>query len=107
MGLRAGLLRHTVTFMTPTITRDAFGEQATEWVDVLSTRARVVYGGGSRRVANNEELNAYNVTFTVRSYHSINDQMRIKFNGRVYAIESLNIDAIAQQAVIITSVVNE
>lgn len=107
MGLRAGLLREIVTFQRAEITRDAFGEQSTTWHDVLTTNARVVYGGGSRTERNNEVYNTFTVSIIVRSYHNINEQMRILFDGRYYSILSINREQHNQQITIIASVINE
>lgn len=107
MGLRAGLLRDIVTFQSAVISRDAYGEQSTVWVDTLTTKARVVYGGGSKTERNNEVYNTFTVTMIVRSYHDINEQMRIAHNGRYYSILSLSRDIQQQQITIIASVINE
>lgn len=107
MGIRAGLLRDIVTFQAPVITRDAFGEQSTQWVDHLTTRARVIFNGGTKAERNNEVYNSFNVTFVVRCYHDINDKMHIVYKGRKYNIESLNEDTQAQQTTLVCTVINE
>ena len=77
MGLRAGLLRESVTLLAPQVTRNDFGEEVTTWVEVVTTRARVDFRAGSRVVDVNEVANPTTVSFIIRRFPSINGYMRL------------------------------
>ena len=65
MGLRAGLLRETITILRPIVSRNDYGEQTTTWEAVASTRARVDFRNGSRAVDVHEVTNLFTVTFII------------------------------------------
>ena len=67
MGLRAGLLNEYITFRKRVITRDAYGEQTTEWQNVISTRARVVRLNGNRTMEDNGVWHATSLQLIIRS----------------------------------------
>ncbi|SKB43538.1 Phage head-tail joining protein [Macellibacteroides fermentans] len=54
-----------------------------------------------------EIVNTYNITFTVRNYHSINETMRIIWKGKYYRIISILPDKYKQSTDIIGELINE
>lgn len=107
MGLRAGLLRESVTLLAPQVTRNDFGEEVTTWVEVVTTRARVDFRAGSRVVDVNEVANPTTVSFIIRRFPSINGYMRLRWRDNLYAIESINYEVTKQSQTIIATLVNE
>lgn len=105
--MRAGLLTEPITIKEPIIIKDEFGGNAIDWKDVISTRAKVTYNSGSRQNQNNEIVNTYTVTFTIRLYHRIDEPMRILWNGNKYRILSINRELYKQSITIITELINE
>ena len=105
--MRAGLLNETVTFKCPEVIKDDYGQEETTWKDYIKTRCKVYYKSGNRVTENNEIINTYNVEFTVRYYHNINEQMRILYNGKLYRILAINKDRLKQSITITGEMINE
>lgn len=105
--MRAGLLRKTITIQEQIITKDSYGSNVSEWKDILSTRAEVKSNTGNRELNNGEIINTYTVTFTIRFYHNIKEQMRILHSGRKYRILSINKELYKQAVTIIGELINE
>lgn len=107
MGLRAGLLRETITILRPIVSRNDYGEQTTTWETVASTRARVDFRNGSRAVDVHEVTNLFTVTFIIRRFYQVDGHWRIRWKDRIYNIESVNEEPTRQSVTIIASVINE
>ena len=108
--MRAGLLTDPVTFRKATITKNQYGQEETDWIDCISTRANVRFNSGNRVTENNEIIHTYTVTFTVRRYHNIDEFMRILWKGKTYrilSIEDNNEDRTKQSITIIGELINE
>lgn len=103
----AGLLRNPITIQEPVTIKDSYGANTIEWRDVISTRAQVTYNNGDRQSLNNEIVHTYTITFTIRMYHRINEQMRILWDNKKYRILSINKELYKQSVTIIAEVVNE
>lgn len=104
--MRAGLLIEPVTIKKAEIKKNEYGQEETVWNDYLSTRANVSYKTGNRVTENNEIINTYTVDFTVRSYHKIDEFMRICWNGNIYRILSINRDKKKQSITIAGELIN-
>lgn len=108
--MRAGLLTDPVTFRRAIITKNQYGQEETYWENYIITRGNVRFNSGSRVTENNEIINTYTVTFTVRRYHNIDEFMRILWKGKTYrilSIENNNEDRTKQSITIIGELVNE
>lgn len=103
--MRAGLLTKPITFRRATITKNEYGQEVTYWENYIITRGNVKYNTGNRTIENQEILNTYTVIFTVRSYHKIDESMRVLYNGKQYRILSINEDR--QSITIIGELINE
>ena len=107
MGLRAGLLNEYITFRKRVITRDDFGEQSSAWLNVISTRARVVRMIGNRKMENNEVWHPTSMQFIIRSYHIIDNEMEIVYNGNRYNIVFIDVQRLNQLTTITAELINE
>ena len=107
MGLRAGLLNEYITFRKRVITRDDFGEQSSSWQNVISTRARVVRLNGNRTMENNEVWHPTSLQFIIRSYHVIDNEMEIVYNGNRYNIVFIDVQRLNQLTTITAELINE
>lgn len=105
--MQAGLLKEVVTIQKPVVNQDGFGANDVNWSDLITTRASVGYNTGNRVNDNNEITFAYQVTFTVRVYHQINERMRIIWQGKKYRILSIELDKQKQRLTIRTELINE
>ena len=107
MGLRAGLLNEYITFRKRVITRDDFGEQSSVWQNVISTRARVVRMSGNRIMESNEVWHPTSLQFIIRSYHIIDNEMEIVYNGNRYNIVFIDVQRLNQLTTITAELINE
>lgn len=103
----AGKLDNIITVQTPTIVQNEFGANSIVWNDSLTTKAQVTYNNGNRTNENNEIVFAYEIIFTIRIYHQINEQMQIVWNKKKYRILSIEIDKQKQKQIIRTGLINE
>lgn len=105
--MRAGQLTEKITLQEATISTNSYGANDLVWNDVITTRANVIYTNGNRINDTNEITFAYTVTFVIRSYHKINERMRILYNDKLYRILSIEENRHLQQQKIITELINE
>ena len=105
--MRAGLLTEPVTFRRATTTKNQYGEEETIWENYIITRGNVKYNTGNRAIENQEIINTYTVTFTVRSYHNIDESMKILYKKKLYRILSIEEDRLKQSITIIGELINE
>lgn len=106
--MRAGLLNSVISVEKPEVVTDEFGANTLKWVQhIPKTRAKVTYNSGSRANTNNEIIFAYEVVFTVRIYHQIDERMRIRWEGKKYRILSIEEDRTLQQLTIKTELIND
>lgn len=105
--MRAGQLREAILIQNSTIMKDGYGADSLQWVDVISTRAKVTYATGSRENQNNEIVYSCTIQFTIRYYHDVLESMRIIWREKKYRIISINKELDKQSITIITELVNE
>ena len=104
----AGKLNKVVTFQKLNLLKNEFGEiEGEEWVDKFTTRAQITYQNGQRTDENNELFFAYQVTFTVRIYHDIDELDKVVFNNKNYRILSIEENDQAQLKNIRCELINE
>lgn len=89
--MQAGRLKHIISIEKLNIVKNNFGEvEAEEWIDKLpDIRAQVTYQNGNRVDENNELFFAYQITFTVRIYHDIEELDRVVYKNKKYRILSI------------------
>lgn len=104
--VRAGLLNKIISFKKPIISVNEFGEEVTSFETVITTRARVVFKNENRELTNNENVYTTSLTFTIRSYHEIDQNMIILYNNKNFRIISLD-DTISGEIKIETEQIND
>lgn len=106
--MRAGLLKYDISVEQPISRQNEYGANYTEWETFIGkTKAEVTYSNGNRRNENNEIIFAYEVVFTVRIYHQINERMRIIWKNKKYRILSIEENRERQSLTIKTELINE
>lgn len=105
--MRAGVLSEVISFEQPVTITDVFGANQLSWELVTNTRAKVSYSSGNRATENNEIVFAYEVIFTVRIYHQIDERMRIIWKNKKYRILSIERNKAQQHQIIKTELINE
>lgn len=106
--MRAGLLKDVISVEKPVTITDDFGANKIDWItSIKNTRAKVSYSNGNRANENNEITFAYEVIFTVRIYHQINERMRIIWKSKKYRILSIEENKEQQSLTIRTELINE
>ena len=100
-------MRETITIQKLTTTKDSYGANTSLWVDKFTTRAQVTTNSGNRLNQNYEIIHTYNLTFTIRLYHNVEEADRIIYNGKKYKIISINKELYKQAITIIGELINE
>ena len=103
----AGNLNEIIKIEKPEIITDDYCANSLFWVMHKETRASVKIDNGNRVNENNEIVYAYSVTFSIRYYHEISEDMRIIWKNRKYRITSIFPDRNIQRIVITTELINE
>lgn len=87
----AGKLNKIISIQKLNIIKNGLGEvEGEEWVDKLpNIRSQVTYQNGNRVDENNELFFAYQITFTVRIYHDIEELDKVIYNDKSYRILSI------------------
>ena len=105
--MRAGLLNEIVTILAPKITINEVGEQSTEYIKKLTTRAYVEHSTGNRAIENNEVVFNYSKTFKFRVYVDITELDRILWNNKLYRIISIEPNKQYQEKTVIAEMIND
>lgn len=105
--MQAGILNEEIKIQQPTVNVNGFGANDISWSDFITTRAFVSYNNGNRVNENGEITFSYEVSFTIRVYHQINERMRIIWQGKKYRILSIELDKHKQKQTIRTELINE
>lgn len=86
-------LRHVIVFEKRKETQDQItGAIKTDWSEVASVRAKVTPLSGKDFIAAHEKQVRIDARIKIRYNRSIDDTMRIKFRGDVYAITAILCD---------------
>lgn len=106
--MRAGLLNEVIKVEKPVTTTNEYGANYIQWETFIGrTKAQVTYSSGNRLNENNEIIFAYEVVFTVRIYHQIDERMRIIWKNRKYRILSIEENRKLQSLTIKGELINE
>ena len=105
--MNAGKLTDKIEIFTPKITKNDVGEQSTEYILKLTTKANIQHIKGNRDIENNEVVYNYSRTFEVRIYVDVNEFDRIKWKNKYYRILDIDTNKELQQITILTELVNE
>ena len=106
--MKAGLLNEVIRIEKPVTDRNEYGADSKRWETWISkTKASVTFNSGNRINENNEIIHSYQVTFIIRVYHRINEDMRIIWKNKKYRILSLEENKQRQSITIRTELINE
>lgn len=105
--ISSGLLKDRISFLQADIDRNSFGEQIQTWKLVYSCRADVRFSKGSRAIQVGEVWNPTSVVITCRRNEKINNRQRIKWEGSLYNIVSINPDVADRSLTIVADLINE
>lgn len=103
----SGLLKDKITFLKCVILNDEYGSEKREWEEVIKTKASKQINSGNRIIEDYEVINTYTLTFEIRMYHKVDESMRIKHNGSLFNILSIEEDRQKQKKIIKCSKINE
>ena len=79
----------------------------TSYCTYYTTRAKVIYTGGTRNVLNSEIQTPYTKSFIVRMYVPVTDESWIKWKDNYYRVTSIDSSREYQEQTITTQLVNE
>lgn len=105
--MQASLLREVIGIYVPSLSRNSYGEQVQKYEYLYSTKAYVQHSYGSRQEENNEIVNNYRKTFTIRAYHALNEKMYIRYNNKYWRILSIEPVPTQNDIMVSTELVNE
>ena len=88
--LSAGKLSERVTILEPVTAQGQFGEQVTTWKASKNVWANVVFQRGVHALSAGESWLTGSISLTMRDNRIINERCRLKWDGKVYLIESFN-----------------
>lgn len=88
--LSSGSLNQRVFILVPEVTRNEFGEQQTEWTKAKKVWANVIFKRGSQALNVGEAWMSRAIAVTMRDNNLINERCRLEWDGKIYAIDSLN-----------------
>lgn len=88
--ISAGKMADRVSILVPRTIQGKFGEQVTEWDNVRTVWANVVFQRGVHALTAGEGWLTGSVTVTMRDNNTINERCRLKWDGKTYMIESFN-----------------
>lgn len=92
---KAGRLRHQCTFLTPSISRDANGDEVLSWSEGSAIWCNLNYtlSGSDEREIGARIHPISRVLVTLRYDSTITEKMRIKFDGNEHNILAIAPDA--------------
>lgn len=88
--ISAGKLKDRVTILVPMTAQGNFGEQVTTWKEDKTVWANVIFQRGVHALTLGEGWLTGSISVTMRNNRIIHDRCRLKWDGKVYLIESFN-----------------
>lgn len=106
--LTAGSLKDRVIILAPVLERgEMFGEQTIAYVDVKTVWAKVDYRKGSLMLTAGESWMNNEIGVTMRYNSIMSDRCRLRWDGKMYEVESLNGSRTDGSMVIIATRIDE
>lgn len=87
--MRAGLLNKMIQVKRPVVTTNTLGEQVMTYVDLYTTRARLVRHSRNRANVEDNMTMTNTITIQVRIYHDIKQNDIVIFDGVMYNVTSV------------------
>lgn len=85
-----GRARHTIIIQQRSEVINKIGEQTTEWTDFRKVKAEKIRLRALKYYENDRESIEYLYRFKIRYNNSINEDMRVFYDGMYYDIEHVN-----------------
>lgn len=85
--MRAGLLRHRLTFQNKTEARNEYGEMEDTWSDAFTVYGRVNAKASSERIEADQFVARMTHEITIRARSGITANMRVVFGARTFYID--------------------
>lgn len=87
--MKAGILREKIELYKPVAVKTDFGNTKIEYQFYKDTRCHVQHNAGNKQDSNNEIFYSNSKNFIVRHYVDVQENMRVKYEGKFYSIESI------------------
>lgn len=105
--MKAGLLKEQIQIFKPVVVKTEYGSSKIQYEAYKTTRCHVINNSGNKQDSNNEIFYSNSKTFIIRHYIDIKENMRIKYEGVMYAIESITPNKYYNNKEIFANKVNE
>ena len=105
--LTAGSLKDRVTILEPKLERGKFGEQTIAYIDAKTVWAKVDYKKGSQIITAGEVWMSNDIGITMRYNSIMTEQCRIRWDGKIYQVDSLNRSRADGSMVIVAARIDE
>lgn len=105
--MRAGGLKYSIEILKSTEVINEFGEREETWETAIETKADAISKSGTRINDVHELVPFYSVEFRIRKYHPVDENMRVKFGGRLYRILAVIPTTEKAMKTLICEVINE
>lgn len=105
--LTSGRLTERVDILMPSVLRGNFGEQQVTYEHIITVWAGVVYQKGSQALTSGELWVTRSITVTMRNNKVINERCRLKWDEKIYKIESFNRSKADGSVTIVASMIDE
>lgn len=87
--MKAGILRESISIYKPKVIKTDFGSIKYEYEYWKDIRCKVYHLSGNKQENDYEVFYSKNLRFIVRNYNQLEENMRIKYEGKFYDIESI------------------
>lgn len=105
--MRAGLLTELISIKRRVTKVNASGQKEHKYVNLKTTRARVIYSSGNRTIENKDIIWEYQFKFEVWDYVDVTEKDIIEHDTKEYRIKSINHDKHQQKKIITTELITE
>lgn len=105
--LRAGSLSERVEILVPIVESGMFNNQSVVYVGQKTVWANVTYQKGAQALTAGEVWLSRTVSVTMRNNSVVNDRCRLKWDEKIYRIESFNRSKADGSISIVASVIDE
>lgn len=87
--MRAGALRHLVTFQTPSTSQDEAGQPTLTWTEHSKAWASILHKSGAETLRGDRDTSIVEASIRVNRRPGIDPSMRVVFGTRVYEIKAV------------------
>jgi len=89
--MRAGDLRHRITFYSKTVGKDQYGATTEDYTLLFSVRAKIRYLRGDEILLSSTTVNTTSLQFIIRQRNDISESMEIEYEGDRYNIQVIEV----------------